>query len=85
MGLAVLNRDDSSYGYLAEVVQPSIPNPHSTIRSISYGLNPAADTRAESIKYSPGGIQFDAIGPGFYVPVTSPLEGAFNVSNCWLR
>ena len=28
------------------------------------------------------GLHFKAVGPGFSVPVTSPLVGAFNVSNC---
>ena len=71
--LAVLNKDDSSYEYLARLA--STPQ-------ISYGLGATADIRAESIAYSPQGIHFEAVGAGFRFPVESPLVGAFNVSNC---
>jgi UDP-N-acetylmuramoyl-L-alanyl-D-glutamate--2,6-diaminopimelate ligase len=71
--LAVLNKDDSSYEYLSNQVSGS---------QISYGLNATADIRAESVIYSPQGIHFEAVGGGFRFPVTSPLVGAFNVSNC---
>jgi len=73
--LAVLNRDDGSYDYLASIVQP----PSSVV---CYGLGGTADVRAENIAYSPAGIRFDAVGADFRVPVTSPLVGAYNVSNC---
>ncbi|MFZ6031282.1 MAG: UDP-N-acetylmuramoyl-L-alanyl-D-glutamate--2,6-diaminopimelate ligase [Chloroflexota bacterium] len=82
--LAVLNRDDGSYAFLPDVVRianDSLP-PESRIRSVSYGLTPAADVRAANIRYLPAGIVFDAMGPGFCVPVQSKLVGAFNVSNC---
>jgi UDP-N-acetylmuramoyl-L-alanyl-D-glutamate--2,6-diaminopimelate ligase len=71
--LSVLNRDDSSYDYLSRIA----PGP-----LVSYGIKVAADIRAESIRYLPQGVQFDAVGPDFYIPVTSPLVGEFNVSNC---
>jgi UDP-N-acetylmuramoyl-L-alanyl-D-glutamate--2,6-diaminopimelate ligase len=80
--LAVLNRDDLSYEYLASICQSSIHNPQSEIHLTSYGLNVLADVRAESINCTPRGIQFDAVGKGFSLPVTSPLVGVFNVSNC---
>ena len=32
--------------------------------------------------YTPHGIHFEAVGDGFCLPVSSPLVGAFNVSNC---
>jgi len=71
--LAVLNKDDRSYEYLsAQVSGPQI----------NYGMNATADIRAESIIYSPQGIHFEVVGDGFRFPVTSPLVGAFNVSNC---
>ncbi|MGD0879221.1 MAG: UDP-N-acetylmuramoyl-L-alanyl-D-glutamate--2,6-diaminopimelate ligase [Anaerolineales bacterium] len=71
--LAVLNKDDRSYEYLsAQVSGPQI----------NYGMNPTADIRAESVIYSPRGIHFEVVGDGFRFPVTSPLVGAFNVSNC---
>ena len=71
--LAVLNKDDSSYEYLSHQGSGS---------QISYGLGATADIRAESVIYSPQGIHFEAVGDGFRFPVTSPLVGAFNVSNC---
>ncbi len=73
--LAVLNRDDSSYEYLSSIVR-------SPSSAVSYGLQAAADIRAENIVYSPQGIHFDAVGADFRVPVTSALVGEFNVSNC---
>jgi len=70
--LAVLNRDDSSYGYLS-----SIPG----IKQVSYSLKPGSDLQAEDIIYSPQGIQFIAAGRNFRQPVFSKLVGAFNISN----
>jgi len=71
--LAVLNKDDSSYKYLSN--QASGPQ-------VSYGLGSDADIRAETLASSPQGTQFEAVGDGFRFPVSSPLVGAFNVSNC---
>jgi len=71
--LAVLNKDDSSYEYLSQIATGS---------QISYGLDVAADIRAESIIYSPRGIHFDMVGANFCVTVTSPLVGEYNISNC---
>ncbi len=73
--LAVLNRDDASYNYLSSIVRP----PSS---AVCYGLDASADIRAENVVYSPQGIHFEAAGPDFRVPVTSPLVGEYNVSNC---
>jgi UDP-N-acetylmuramoyl-L-alanyl-D-glutamate--2,6-diaminopimelate ligase len=71
--LSVLNKDDSSYEYLSHLVHG---------RHSSYGLDESADIRAESVEYSPQGIRFEAVGDGLRLPVTSPLVGAFNLSNC---
>jgi UDP-N-acetylmuramoyl-L-alanyl-D-glutamate--2,6-diaminopimelate ligase len=71
--LAVLNKDDSSFTYLSTLA---------TGPQTCYGLDPSADIRAESVKYYPQGIQFEAVGAGFHVPVISPLVGTFNISNC---
>jgi UDP-N-acetylmuramoyl-L-alanyl-D-glutamate--2,6-diaminopimelate ligase len=79
--LAVLNRDDSSYEYLSCIASGSFDG-LATAPQVCYGLDAAADIRADSIKYSPHGIQFEAISRDFRVPVTSPLVGEFNVSNC---
>lgn len=80
--LSILNRDDSSFEFLASVVQSSIKNQKSKITLVGYGLDSAADIHADSIKYSPYGIHFTVVGPGYSLPLTSPLVGAFNVSNC---
>jgi UDP-N-acetylmuramoyl-L-alanyl-D-glutamate--2,6-diaminopimelate ligase len=71
--LAVLNKDDSSYEYLSRLV-PGL--------QMSYSLAGPGDVRAESILYSPQGIRFQAVGQGFRIPISSPLLGGFNVSNC---
>jgi UDP-N-acetylmuramoyl-L-alanyl-D-glutamate--2,6-diaminopimelate ligase len=71
--LAVLNRDDSSYEYLSPITLGP---------QVCYGLDAAADIRAESVKYFTQGINFDAVGADFCIPVTSPLVGEYNVSNC---
>jgi UDP-N-acetylmuramoyl-L-alanyl-D-glutamate--2,6-diaminopimelate ligase len=73
--LAVLNRDDSSFEYLLSIV-------HRPSSAVSYGLREDADIRADNIAYSPQGIHFDAVGADFRLPVTSPLVGEYNVSNC---
>jgi UDP-N-acetylmuramoyl-L-alanyl-D-glutamate--2,6-diaminopimelate ligase len=71
--LSVLNRDDASYEILARIAPKA---------QVSYGLTTFADIRAASIKYTPQGIHFDAIGPDFRIRITSLLVGEFNVSNC---
>lgn len=73
IGLAVLNRDDSSFEYLHNLVKAN---------NISYGLSQTADVFAEDIAYDPTGIHFVAVGKNFKVPVSSRLVGAYNVSNC---
>ncbi len=70
--LAVLNRDDASYAYLREWVQ---------VRQVTYGLHPEAQVRAEAVQFTPQGLSFVAVGPGFRVPVLSPLVGDYNLSN----
>lgn len=80
--LAVLNRDDSSYEYLVSVIQPTNSGRESAIHPVSYGFSASADIRAKSVAYTPHGIHFEAVGDGFCLPVSSPLVGAFNVSNC---
>jgi len=74
---AVLNADDSSAPYLASLLAGQ-----SQVRQIRYSLAPGADVWAEAAAYTPAGLAFTAHGPGFAIPVRSPLVGAFNVSNC---
>jgi UDP-N-acetylmuramoyl-L-alanyl-D-glutamate--2,6-diaminopimelate ligase len=70
----VLNADDSSLPYLETVLQE---------RAYRYSLRTAtADVRARAVEYKPASTAFTAVGPGFSVPVTTPLVGAYNVSNC---
>ena len=71
-GVAILNRDDESYEYLAQV---------SGGRQISYGLHPEADLRAEEIHHSPVGLRFTAVGAGLNMEVECQLLGEFNVYN----
>lgn len=72
-GVAILNRDDDSYEYLAEL---------SAGRLISYGLHPDADLRATQIEQSPKGLHFTAAGAGQEMQVACKLLGDYNVSNC---
>lgn len=74
--LAVFNRDDPSFEYLIGKVKP-----FESVSHLSYGIDPKADQQARNIRYSEKGIQFDATGRSFQVPVISPLTGEFNVSN----
>lgn len=71
--LAVLNRDDASYDYLAGIV---------TVNQISYGLNGAGDLTALDIISSPTGVDFTISGEGIDPAAHSNLPGKFNVSNC---
>lgn len=80
---AVLNRDDSSYEYLRQVLQSGQAKTGVEVQQISYGLHPEADFRAEAIDYQPDSMRFVIKGPsGFEAPVACRLAGAFNVSNC---
>ena len=74
---AILNADDSSAPYLEALLagQPAV-------RRLRYSLAPGAEVWAGEIRCTPAGIEFVAHGPGFAIPVCSPLVGAFNVSNC---
>ncbi|HQH35270.1 MAG TPA: UDP-N-acetylmuramoyl-L-alanyl-D-glutamate--2,6-diaminopimelate ligase [Anaerolineaceae bacterium] len=70
--LGVLNRDDASYEYLEQVTRA---------RKVAYSLNAPSDLWADSIQYTPSGIQFIAHGGNFLVEVKSNLLGEYNVSN----
>jgi UDP-N-acetylmuramoyl-L-alanyl-D-glutamate--2,6-diaminopimelate ligase len=71
--LAVINRDDQSFEFLNEFVKT---------KKINYGLAGIANVRAEDVKYSSSGIEFNAVSNDFRVGVRSRLVGAYNVSNC---
>ncbi len=71
--LAVLNRDDPSYDYLASITP---------MRKIDYSQEQAADLVAKDIQFGPDGLHFRAVGPGLDLPISSKLLGSFNISNC---
>ena len=76
---AVLNRDDSSYEYLA-------PIPRQVAR-LAYGLHLESQVRATQIDYRPDGMRFMVHfalpdRSEIDLPVTTPLVGAYNISNC---
>jgi len=71
--LAVINRDDRSFEFLDGFIKT---------KKLNYGLQDLADVRAEAVHYFPSGIRFTAASKDFRVDVTSPLVGAYNVSNC---
>ena len=71
--LAVLNRDDQSYPYLAEI---------SPGRQATYSLAPQADFSAADIQYENGHLRFTVHGPGSETLLQPNLVGDFNVSNC---
>lgn len=71
--LAVINRDDRSFDFLNDFIKT---------QKLNYGLQGSADVRAEAVTFSPTGIHFTAASKDFRAEVTSPLVGAYNVSNC---
>ncbi len=71
--LAVLNRDDSSFEFLANIVGSN---------KVDYGLSPDVKVRAVDVKHSPSGIRFLAKSRDFSVELSCNLVGAYNVSNC---
>jgi UDP-N-acetylmuramoyl-L-alanyl-D-glutamate--2,6-diaminopimelate ligase len=70
---AVLNRDDSSYGYLARITP---------VRQITYGLGEGAEIRAGQIVHRSSGLRFSIWGKNYDVPMQSALLGEYNVYNC---
>ncbi len=70
--LAVLNRDDSSFEYLANIVGAN---------KADYGFNADAKVRALEVMHLPSGIRFTAKSREFEMSITCKLVGAYNVSN----
>ncbi len=71
--LAVLNRDDESYGFLTE-------RNHAPF--VTYGVHTEADLRAMDVELGEGGSTFTVVVDCERFPVMTPLVGAYNVSNC---
>jgi UDP-N-acetylmuramoyl-L-alanyl-D-glutamate--2,6-diaminopimelate ligase len=83
--VGVLNWDDPSYPYLAAAVSGtrwaySVEEPR-TPAALSTA-EPAPDLWAAGVTYSPARTQFTAVSRHFSVPITTPLVGSYNVSNC---
>jgi UDP-N-acetylmuramoyl-L-alanyl-D-glutamate--2,6-diaminopimelate ligase len=71
--MAVLNRDDSSFDYLAKI---------SDCLLTSYGFYPEAEIRPDHIQRRPDGMDFIVHGKGRDFPINCHLVGDFNISNC---
>jgi UDP-N-acetylmuramoyl-tripeptide--D-alanyl-D-alanine ligase len=72
-GTAVLNADDEYVSQFGRDFKGKV---------IRFGLNPAADVRAENIEVlGPEGTRFDLVSQGVRQPVHSPLLGKHNVYN----
>ncbi len=77
--LAVLNKDDSSYGYLEGLVADLRPG----VSSVSYGLGIGAQVIASGVNASPAGLTFSVqLGDQHPMEIHSSLVGDYNVSNC---
>jgi UDP-N-acetylmuramoyl-L-alanyl-D-glutamate--2,6-diaminopimelate ligase len=70
--LAVLNKDDESYAYLAKT---------SKAHQLSYGLSQDADLWADAIENTPGELRFTVHGPEGVFKIKTPLIGRYNVNN----
>jgi len=75
---AVLNWDDSSHDYLANLLARDIPQ----VRTLSYGLGVGPTVYAKDIQSSSDGLRFTAVGADYSVPIETHLVGEYNVSNC---
>lgn len=74
--LAVLNADDGSCPFLAEICA-GLPG----VRTLRYSRQRAGDLLAGWESYDAAGVHFTAQGPAWQQAVHSPLLGGFNVSN----
>lgn len=80
---AVLNRDDSSFEFLAAATKAPV---------LTYGVNSPAHVNAENIRQTPGGLRFTALisltrenklrSGDVRIPLECNLEGGYNVLNC---
>jgi UDP-N-acetylmuramoyl-L-alanyl-D-glutamate--2,6-diaminopimelate ligase len=69
---AVLNADDAEAGYFRT---------RTTAPALTYGLDEAADVRAEDVELGPFGARFRVRAPSGNVAIELPMPGLFNVSN----
>ena len=71
--IAILNADDRYFEYWVTLVDD--------IQLISFGIDEAADVRADNIVADAGHSTFDLHVPGFDVSIRLPLAGRHNVRN----
>ena len=76
--LAVLNRDDTSFEYLTELVQDLEP----IVQIVTYGLQAGAGVRGEKIDPHSHGLRFTARAGDLQIAIESNLIGAYNIPNC---
>jgi len=70
--LALLNKDDDSYPYLAKITQ---------VRQLAYSVQERVDLWADEIENTPSELRFTVHGPGKSFAIRTPLIGRYNVSN----
>jgi UDP-N-acetylmuramoyl-L-alanyl-D-glutamate--2,6-diaminopimelate ligase len=70
--IAVLNADDTSFGYFRE---------RAAGRVITYAIDADADLRAGDLEPDPAGTRFHLESPRWHGPVRIALPGRFNVAN----
>jgi UDP-N-acetylmuramoyl-L-alanyl-D-glutamate--2,6-diaminopimelate ligase len=80
--LAVLNRDDDSFGYLENLIQSVNQSHTEQISTFSYGIASDASLKAEKIIQDPTGLKFEAVDLDKKISISSTLVGMYNVSNC---
>jgi UDP-N-acetylmuramoyl-L-alanyl-D-glutamate--2,6-diaminopimelate ligase len=72
--VAVLNRDDIASSIMADHVG-------SGVRTLTYGLSPEADVRAENLQYGPDGTRMLLVMPNGRVELFLRIVGEHNVYN----
>ena len=73
--LSVINRDDSSYGFLSEIIETPI---------VTYGIDKDAMVKAEEVTFDGQGMNFYIVAEktNLRVAIKTNLVGLYNVSNC---
>lgn len=72
VGIAILNKDDSSFEYIKNQLRPNS-------KCLSYSIRETADFQAENICLTPEGTEFDVAGE--IIHFKTQLLGLYNVSN----
>lgn len=76
--VAVLNRDDGSYPFLKELLEPLTP----PLRIFTYGLHADAMIKADQLVSDARGLRFIARWDQRQWNIQTKLLGEYNVSNC---